>query len=294
NASINNSVERAKARLGTNAILPLESNATTLAFSTAFNQKLRSSDFELIKQKTRHWVETNIQLAEDRAIAPGDVTAKKLMEDTYWWYSQHFARTPRVVLRDTNMRIGHSLEAAHGGDPAMQDVLVKEIVFAPIDAPLHCVHFCFSADDKAYRKKEIGVEDEEGAPVDAKFLPTFHREIEDGKVIDYHGYLAVFRLPLVPKQSSGKPKRYTLTYRTILVDALQPLRLGKNLDIEPDEFSHDITVEGEHNLVELILATPREFQFKAEARYRRTSDGPWQLCDRASPVSSGWKAQLPQ
>jgi predicted acylesterase/phospholipase RssA len=58
--AINNSIKRASAHLPTYAVLEIASDINIFDFSFAFDKNLRRADMELIKIKTKEWLEVNI------------------------------------------------------------------------------------------------------------------------------------------------------------------------------------------------------------------------------------------
>jgi hypothetical protein len=178
------------------------------------------------------------------------------------------------------MIIAHSLQPPHG-NPDILDDLIKEVVFEPTTHPIPCIHFSFGVDEILDLEKDIELEDFNKIPVPFRILPTSESvDKKSGGKQTYFGYLIAFNEPLLPQSTSSSPYKapFKMRYRTKLKDAFNPLRIGKELSTHPDEFAHDVSTEGNHEVVELIMFYPENFFIKSNPRYRSTPTSEWQSC----------------
>ena len=64
-----------------------------------------------------------------------------------------------------------------------------------------------------------------------------------------------------------------MRYKSYIPDALERLRLGKNLKDNPDEFVYEVPGTDVHKEVELVLFYPTDFYFRPTPRFRMGSEG---------------------
>ena len=78
-----------------------------------------------------------------------------------------------------------------------------------------------------------------------------------------------------------------MRYKSYIPDALERLRLGKNLKDNPDEFVYEVPGTDVHKEVELVLFYPTDFYFRPTPRFRMGKRGQWGTCGVLGPDRLG-------
>ena len=213
--AMNNSMARAKLRLGANRVFSIKTEIGTFDFEEAIERGL-DTDYELIKDRAHEWFKEFAASKHKKQHIIGDVwkdqnisIMNKLSEI---YVGQH--KLQKLDYRHCSFVVQANCLAGEGAPP---DNVTYSVSFRSLNNPVYChgIQLSETEHERAVDQTEFSVfDDATGNTINTRSMPMREPSRPTGRG------LLLFFLPVLPINSGP----YTIQVRDVVLDFMEPLR----------------------------------------------------------------------
>lgn len=250
--AINNSVVRARRRLGEQAVFSIDTTFRTFDFQDALADGLKSG-YDLVKYKTEEYFEGILQVRQgDKDLLVGDPWRHgdiELMAKLSEVYRLQHEPTKLEYIRSSLVVHANCLLPPEDPRRAHPDLIKHILVFKPVDRPVYCHKLGLSSTTGSgfLGRASWSVRDKDGEERRTVMLPILDPKRPRQREV------VLFFDPVIEPGEDGAP--FTLTLQDLIQDSMVELGRGEEsgLAITP------LRTSGSTGRLDLVLFVPQSF-----------------------------------
>ena len=243
--AMNNSMSRAKLRLGTGRVFSIPTEIGTFDFEKALTEGLADPEYDRVSSLASDFFNSLIDAQNKRT----QTITREAWEEQNTLMMSTLGEVYKKQHEKSRLRYKHCslvLEAnSLEGDETVSDYISYRLKFETLDDPIYChaVSLSETENHATFGQSDFYVLDPNGVKIDMRKVP-----IRDPEFSSEPRLLLFFLPPLKPKSGT-----YTMVVRDVIKDAVKPLREGRQ-----DELVFaPLRASGIIDQIDLVLLWPK-------------------------------------